>query len=83
MKPQQYYEELTSIKVEWKKGLSFSKFLLEKAFSEYGKITNIKIEPKNRQAILSFSSIDVCAEVVKNFNEPQIQIDFLVERSKR
>lgn len=83
MKPNQYYEELTSIKVEWQKGLSFSKFLLEKAFSEYGKVSNIKIEPKSLQAIVSFTSIDVCAEVVKKFDQPLIQIDFLVEKSKR
>ena len=83
MKPNQYYEELTSIKVEWQKGFSFSKSLLEKAFSQYGKITNTKIEPKNRQAIVSFSSIDVCSEVFKKFDEPQIKIDFLVVRSKR
>lgn len=56
---------------------------MERAFSEYGKVTNVKIEAKSRQAIVSFSSIDVCAEVVKNFDEPMVKIDFLVEKSRR
>lgn len=43
----------------------------------------MRVEARHRQAIVTFSSIEACTEIVKQFKNPLIKIDYMVDRQKR
>ena len=83
MGTQKYYEDISSFDVNWEKGFSFTKEMLQMAFGEYGTIKKILLESKRNRAKITFSSIEDCTKVVSGWMHPLIDVEYHIEREKR
>ena len=44
MNPKQFYEKLSSIEVQWEKGLSFTESMLTNFFKDYAEVAGVTIK---------------------------------------